>query len=73
MQVLGCLFMILFAGFFLLLSLGFSVLDGILRLLGFSRRRPTARDENNSTPTTDSKSKTFFNDKEGEYIDFEEV
>lgn len=73
MQILGCLLMSLLAGFFVLLSLGFSILEGLLRFLGFGKRRDTLRDERADQPQPSEPTKKVFSDDEGEYVDFEEV
>lgn len=73
MQILGCLFMILFVGLFVLVSFGLSIINAVLRLFGFNRPSTTFRDERQSAPASEDQPKKVFEDNEGEYIDFEEV
>ena len=73
MQVLGCLLTLLLAGFIIVLSVGFSIIDAVLRMFGLGRRRPTInRDEQPTTASVEPQKKKIADD-EGEYIDFEEV
>ena len=72
MQVLGCLLTLLLVGFFIVLSLGFSIIDAILRMFGRGRRTTINRNEQTTTENAESSKKKFSAD-EGEYIDFEEV
>ena len=75
MQLLGCLFMLLFMGFFLVLAFGMSVLNVVLRLFGINSPRTPFRDEEAAPaePTESAEPKRVFSDDEGEYVDFEEV
>ena len=73
MQVLGCLLTLLLAGFIIVLSVGFSIIDAVLRMFGLGRRRPTInQDEQPTTASVEPQNKKIADD-EGEYIDFEEV
>lgn len=72
MQILGCLLMLLFVGFFLVVGLGLSFVSAVLRLFGFGRSRTTLKDEIES-PDDAPQQKKVFSDDEGEYVDFEEV
>ena len=63
--------MLLLGGFFVVLSLGFSILGSLLRLLGFDRR-PASLHKSEPAPE-EPESRKVFSDEEGEYVDFEEV
>ena len=73
MQILGCLFMIVFVGLFMVVAFGLSIINAVLRFLGFKRPATTFREEAPSAPASDAQPKKVFDDNEGEYIDFEEV
>ena len=72
MQILGCLFVLLFFGLFLILGLGFSFLQVVARLFGLGRRTTSSR-ENVEKQSEPQKQPKRFADDEGEYVDFEEV
>ena len=74
MRVLGCLLMLVFLGFFLIASFGLSVLQIIMRMLGFdSRSRSSLHNEKKVSRPKQEPKKPVISDDEGEYVDFEEV
>lgn len=70
-QLFGCLAMLLFVGFFVVVSLGMSFLQAIYRLFTGNGSR-SRKEEIRQTNEPSSQTKVFA-DNEGEYVDFEEV
>lgn len=63
--------MLLFVGFFVVVSLGMSFLQAIYRLLtGNGSRGHKEKIRQTNEPSSQTK---VFSDDEGEYVDFEEV
>ncbi|MBP5381344.1 MAG: DUF4834 family protein [Bacteroidaceae bacterium] len=71
-QLLGCLGMLLFVGFFVVVSLGVSFLHTISRFLTGNGFRKSHKEEIRQTNEPSAQTKVFSDD-EGEYVDFEEV
>ena len=65
--------MLLLAGFFVVLSFGFSILNLIMRFFGISQPDFMNKNSVSESANEDSKPKKTIPDDEGEYVEFEEV
>ena len=72
MRIFGCLVMLLFVGFFVVVGFGLSILNIILRMMGINRP-PTSFRSTEKTKEESQRQQKRFADGQGEYVDFEEV
>lgn len=74
MQLLGCLIILVFILFFVVIAFFGSFLLWLRSLFGFKPRQQHHQESNNQYQDTPSQpTKKVFSDEEGEYVPFEEI